>query len=328
MPVVQTQGFHVGNMPQVQLADPRSLAPSYGSLIPAVNQGLATYGNLQQIADEAKARPVKQQMAQIQLARLAEIQQNAAVPQQIIEGIDITGGDVRKSIVDPGVPFEQIQITEDIAPRVKTITGIDIGPGGVKTPFTKRETLASGQQVKAEREKADLARRSTEALAASRERGKVYEYEVLAQREQEARGSGDDELADLLKARLTRLTATTGIGEFVTGARELEKMAARIGIPVEKAALIAASPEGARYIAKMDSIKKYVAASGSSYIPAHMKPTAQEEAAVQAILGGAPVVTTGAGGYPSADAVKAAVRSGTLTKEAAIKILRDQFGFK
>lgn len=67
MPTVQTQGFQVQERPRVDFADPRLLVPNLSGILPAAQQGLGMYGNLQAIADDARARPIRQRLQDISL---------------------------------------------------------------------------------------------------------------------------------------------------------------------------------------------------------------------------------------------------------------------
>lgn len=67
MPALQSQGFQLGVMPQLGQIDPRLFNTS-GQLIGGFQSGLGAYGALQNISDEAVARPVRNRLRDIQLA--------------------------------------------------------------------------------------------------------------------------------------------------------------------------------------------------------------------------------------------------------------------
>ncbi len=306
MPVVNTSGFQVAERPRVDFADPRILAPAYGNILPAVGQGLALYGGLQQIADDAVARPTRQQLLQIQLAdaqnrlgmapldrqlrevQIAEAQQNAAVPQRVLTGRDIIGGDV-KDIYDNN--SGEFVTGQEFAPLQVVETGDYIGAGGVKTPFRQVSTTKPSSQVRAEAERASSLNEATRALARQRDAGKEFESEALIQGYNAALSAAanagtEEEAADfnreaqMYKSLIDRKAMRPGyLPDGVTGGRELEKMAARVGIPLDRVGAVAASPFGARAIAKLAAIQKYVG-TGHSFVPVAMRLSTEEQAAI------------------------------------------------
>jgi hypothetical protein len=178
-------------------------------------------GQFQQIQDEAKMRPIRAALAQIQLAnqqqalqdaplsrqlRLAQIseaQQNAAVPHQIIDSVTLSGGTPNLVVADPNADFADYQISKDgYTPRIRTTSGSSIGAGGIASPFERTETLATGEQVARE-----IA--TSEALNASRlnQGSKTYEFDQLKQKMDAAAADGDAEGAAFYKARMDKLTS-------------------------------------------------------------------------------------------------------------------------
>jgi hypothetical protein len=264
---VQTSGFQVQARPGIDYLDPRLLTPNTGALLPAVGQGLGLYSGLQQIADEAQSRPSRRRLGDIQLAQaeqalamapleqqralaqIAEMQQNAAVPIQITEDIALSGGDMTRT--GTGDTIDNFQITEELTPRVRTVSGYEIGPGGVRTPFQKTETLATAAQVRADAQKQAAAIEAQRALAAQRSRGKEYEYTQLAELYSNALEDGDNEAASLYKSRIDKLTAKPGI--LPTGTafqRRVEQLAADAGVTMASASELAKSAEGMEALAK------------------------------------------------------------------------------
>lgn len=264
---VTTSGFQVQARPGIDYLDPRLMAPAYDRLLPAVGQGVAFGNNLYQIAENAQMRPIRKRLGEIQLAQaeqalemapleqqrtlaqIAEMQQNAAVPIQITENIGLSGGDMSRTGV--GDTFEDFQITEELTPRVRTVSGYEIGPGGVRSPFQKTETLATAAQVRADAQKQAAAIEAQRALATQRSRGKEYEYTQLAELYSNALEDGDNEAAALYKSRIDKLTAKPGI--LPTGTafqRRVEQLAADAGVTMAAASELAKTAEGMEALAK------------------------------------------------------------------------------
>ncbi len=184
---VTTSGARSGVLPGINYGDPRLLAPTpralgtireigntgnMGNTVDigaAVGQGMGLTRALLQISEEAKARPLRQQLAEIQLQEavarspvttqlaqleLGEAQRRASIPNQIVESVDITGGERRMRPLDIDAGFGNIEAVEEFTPRVRTTTGREIGVGGTERPFTRTDTLATGQQIQSEADKA------------------------------------------------------------------------------------------------------------------------------------------------------------------------------
>lgn len=184
MPVVQTQGFNVGVLPSVNFADPRLLTANLSGILPAAEQGLGMYNKLRAIGDEARARPLREQLQalqlqeqqnrlamapleqQLRLAQISEAQQNAAVPREVVQESVITGGiPLPREITNEGANFEDLKFSSPgYSPQVKTVRGLGIAGGGITTPFTKTETLKTGAQVEADMRKLEADISSKEAL--------------------------------------------------------------------------------------------------------------------------------------------------------------------
>ncbi len=324
MPAVNTGGFQVAERPRVDFADPRLLTPAYGNILPSVGQGLSLYDHLAQIGDSARIDPIKQKLLEIQLqdaqsrlgmapldqqlklAQISEAQQNAAYPRRLLTGKELVGGDATPIYDDnsgEGV------VGQTFAPLQTVETGKYIGPGGVETPFRETLTTKTAAQVRAESERASAVNEATKALADQRTKGKEFESEALIngynEALQKAQDAGSDEEAaqyqaeaKMYKDLIDRKALRPGyLPEGVVGGRELEKMAARVGIPLDRVQQVAASPYGARAISKLAAIQKYIGA-GHSFIPKNMQLSPEEQAAVDG--------TSGPAGVSVAPAVPAA----------------------
>lgn len=298
---ITTSGFQVTARPGIDYVDPRSMAPAYDKVIPSISQGLGTVGQFAQIMDEAKMSPLRRRLAQIQIqdaearlalapieeqmavARLQEAQQNAAVPHVLADTVELSGGERRLAPRNLDAGFGNIQFDESYTPRVRTTTGREIGAGGAVTPFSRTETLATAAQVEADAIKQNAAIKAQEALAAQRGREKAFESEAMIRGYQEALDAGDEETAAMYKKLLERKSMAPGI--LPTGTvygRELEKTAARIGIPVERIAEIAENPLGASAISKL-SQQQAIIKAGRSFIPPNLRLSASEQAVIDGV---------------------------------------------
>lgn len=192
MPQNTGGGYNLSVLPQIQQVDPR-LFTTGGQFIGGLNSGFGAYGALQNIGDEAAARPIKRQLANIQLAdaqnrlelapleqqlRLAQIseaQQNAAFPRELVDAVEVTGGSPSGAgafVGDTGEFYEP----KTFSPEVKTTSGKRY-VGGDITPFTKTETLATPEAVE--------LRDTKERLLLASESRRLAEQESLAKYRQE-----------------------------------------------------------------------------------------------------------------------------------------------
>ncbi len=318
MPVAQTAGFQVQERPRLDYMDPRLLTPNLTGLLPAAQQGLGLYGSLQQIADEAQARPTRQQLLQIQLqeaqnrmgmapldqqlrlAQISEAQQNAAVP-RLIPG-DITIEDQTR--VFPAALDEIGNRTGPsdtvIGDLVEIQSAREVGPGGIITPRTVRKTIKTAEQREAESAKQAASIRATDALAGQRARGKDFESTALIQSYNDAIDAGDAELAQLFKARLDKLNAPPGILSPGTAfTRRVEQLAADAGVTLAIATQLAQTSEGMQALAQAAVANKAAARSPFG--------APQVTAAQRNLLSGAPVAAP-------APAVEAPVFEETITE--------------
>jgi hypothetical protein len=218
--------------------------------------------------------PLEQQLAAL---RLGEAQQRAAIPQEIVENIDILGGGTRLAPQNPNATFADFQITEEYAPKIRRTGGTRVGAGGVLTPFTKDETLKTAAEIKSEALMDAARRRASDALATQRGRGKEFEYERLVERYNSALESGDTEEAQFHKARLDRLAAAPGtLAAGTTYARRVEQLAADAGLTLAAAQELSKTPTGADALAAM-AVKNKAAARSPFGVP---ELTAEQRAVV------------------------------------------------
>lgn len=149
---ITTEGFRLSVMPQIQFADPRLLGGNLGSVIPGIASGM-------EFADQIQQRPIKRQLAdlqlqeaqakiaalplerQLRLAQIAEAEQNAAVPREVIDGtraLDMTQV-FPTALDDQGNrtgPDEKI-----IGDLYQIETGTRYGANGVATPFERKKLV-------------------------------------------------------------------------------------------------------------------------------------------------------------------------------------------
>lgn len=189
---IQTSGFQVQVRPGIEYLDPRLMAPAYGDIIPNVSRGASLIPQFAQIREEAQMRPIRQQLAGIQLQeamnrlemapieqqlarlRLGEMQQQAGVPEFITEGVELTGGDRRLAAVDINAPFENFQFTEEFTPKERVIRGQRVLAGGAVEPFERRETLASPADLRRQASADKLAAQAEQRLGANQESLSAY----------------------------------------------------------------------------------------------------------------------------------------------------------
>ncbi len=295
---IRTSGFQVQAQPGISYLPASQLTPRLTDILPAASQGAGFVSQLSQIAEEAKLAPLRRQLQEIALQRqqaelenlpmqrqlqeiqLGEAQKRAAIP-EIIPG-DVTIEDTTKTY--PAALDEAGERTgpDDtvMGDLVKIQTGQRVGAGGVLTPISTRTTLKTAADRELDAEKRAQQAALNEALITQRNRGKEFETETLINGYNEALEAGDQATAALYKSLIDKKSATySGVAEGVTGARELEKMAARVGIPVERVGEVASTPEGARAIAKLANIQKWISA-GHSFVPKNMQLTVAEQAAI------------------------------------------------
>jgi hypothetical protein len=78
---ITTQGFAVQERLQPQYADPRLLTPRYDQIIPAFSQGLGVAGQYSQMAEDARMRPSRERLQQLQIQ--AAEQRGALLPLEL-----------------------------------------------------------------------------------------------------------------------------------------------------------------------------------------------------------------------------------------------------
>jgi hypothetical protein len=301
---ITTSGFGVNVMPGINYLDPRMMAPAYGSIIPAAAQGMGAAGDFFNMQENAQARPLRQQLAQIQLQeaqnrlamapleqqlaalRLGEAQQRAAVPQFITENVDIVGGGRELRAADPNATFENFQITEEFTPRQRVTRGQEVLAGGVVRPGERRETLASAAQVAAEAEKQAADNAYRKALTVAKGEPKQFESTRLIELIDAATASGDAEAAQMYRARLDRINAQPGLLQpGVTAGRRLETIGTNAGFTTDEINALGETSDGINAMIKIGQ-KNALLAKGEILIPRDLDLTAQEQAAVRSVRGG------------------------------------------
>lgn len=295
---ISTSGFEVRAQPGINYPDPRLMAPAYGDIIPSVRQGLGLFGDIQQIQDAPMARRLK-------LAQIQEAEQNAAFPRELVTGSRYIGGAEMQS------PYDIVATEEGQEPNVpKKIykdrsieeTGIRYGPGGPE-PFTRikvekpADTLRQEdmriEDLAAHRERQDAVAAVKNEIAATNASNKKFRI---------VSGTVDGE-GNLIINRVDMTDPTGRVIETPTGRKprmgELEALAAALTAPAN----IAAAP------------------TVSFQAPAEIIA----EAVPEDVKRFSRLFDRASSPYKTPEEVAAAVGK-TLTREEAIKILRDQFG--
>jgi hypothetical protein len=335
MAVVNTGGFQVQARPGIDYVDPRLMAAGYDRIIPALGQGIGVGNNLSQIAEAAQMRPMRRRLAEISvqqaeadlantplkqrqlLAQIANAEQNAAIP-TIIPGTSFIEDQTRlypAALDEDGRPTGE---GERVIGDLIQITDEDVyGPGGTKTTRQVRKTLKTAADREAEAAKQAVSLESARALATQRNRGKQFEAVELAQLYDEALASGDGELAALYKSRLDRLnTQPNRIESGDTYEREMEKTAARAGVPIALARELAKTPEGAQALAAQAAAN--MASAKNEILPPTVSARQRQLLAgdeLEAELGdllGAPAATPAVPAFNSIQEAEAAGRNGLL----------------
>lgn len=171
MPAVNTGGFQVSAIPRTDFVDPRLLTPN-SQILSGIMDGAQGVNKLYQIAQDARMRPIQQQLAQIQLA---QAQQEAAMP-RIIPGDVVLQDQTRifpAALDEEGVRTGPTET--EYGDLVQISSGQRVGAGGVITPFETRKTVktAADREAQAAKDAANLE--AINALAAQRTTGKTYE---------------------------------------------------------------------------------------------------------------------------------------------------------
>jgi hypothetical protein len=221
---ITTQGFTVSERPGINYLDPRLFASGLGDVVPNIGRGLELVGDAYRMRENADLRPVRAELAQIQLEnaqnrlamaplerqltelRLGEEQRQAAMP--VFKPGDIMFEDTTveypAALDDQGMrtgPSETV-----MGDLVQVTQGIEYGPGGVATPVTRRQTVKTAAQRAEEAALKAAQVEATRALATQRNRGKEYEFTRLTELRDDAMASGDTEGAAMYDARIKRLT--------------------------------------------------------------------------------------------------------------------------
>lgn len=260
---ITTTGFSVQERLNPVMADPRLFGRGYDAVFPAFNQGLGAAGALSQLVEDAQMRPVRRQLAQIQLEdasarrrllplQIAEMERELAIP-KVING-DVAIEDLTR--VYPAALDEAGNRTGEPDREVGDLVQVqqvrEFGPGGIETPRTIRKILKTAEQRMAE-EAANAARiRASDALAGQRARGPSYESTTLIGLIDDAEANGDTEAANLYRKRLERLNTMPGIlAPGTTYTRTVEQQAARAGLTLAAAQELVKTAEGAEALAQM-----------------------------------------------------------------------------
>ncbi len=258
MPAVNTGGFQVSAIPRTDFVDPRLLTPN-SQILSGIMDGAQGVNKLYQIAQDARMRPIQQQLAQIQLA---QAQQEAAMP-RIIPGDVVLQDQTRifpAALDEEGVRTGPTET--EYGDLVQISSGQRVGAGGVITPFETRKTVktAADREAQAAKDAANLE--AINALAAQRTTGKTYESQALIDGYNAAVTNGDAQEAAMYKALIDRKAAMPGI--LPTGTafqRRVEQLAADAGITMATAESLSKTQEGMQALAQAAVANKAAARS-------------------------------------------------------------------
>lgn len=282
MPVISTSGFGVQATPGLNYLPASQLVGNLSNILPAASQGAGFISQLAQIQNEAQLAPIRQQLQQIQLQdaqnklndyptaqalqqiQLSNAQKLNAAPIKDLGGITLQGGDRTEypsALDENGQPTGPSDFVTNPLVRIQEET--KYGPGGIVSQGQESTMLKTAEQVDAERNKAEAAIRTSDALAQKRTTPKAFEYDNLVQKREEAVADGDTEAAALYDQRIKKLSSVAGfLPTGTTYNRRLETMAADAGLTQAQAAELAKTPDGIDAMSKMAASRK-LAARGS-----------------------------------------------------------------
>lgn len=277
---IMTSGFSVQERPGINYLDPRLFASGLSEIVPNVGRGMNAVGQFYEMQNEAQMRPMRAALADIQLQEaqnrlamapleqqiaslwLGEAQRQAAIPTELVESVQIIGGDTQLKPVDPNARFEDFSIVSETAPVVRRTGGTRFAAGGAASPFMRDETLKTTAQVEADAAKLAAEIRAKDALASQRSQPKQFEIERLTELYNSAVDQGDTNTAAIYKSILDRKAAMPGlIPGGTTYMRRVEQLAADAGLTLDAAQELVKTPAGAEALATMATANKAAAKS-------------------------------------------------------------------
>ena len=291
---IQTRGFEVSVMPDVQLADPRMFNP-YGGIVDGLGAGMKLAGGLQDIV----LRRHQQKLQDAQEARSAEQSAYNIGRRPTAERMDAANlalVENRKTLADAELP-QQVGKAEGIVEK-QTGTFTDTDEDGNEVEYGNLEffdpvtgergtytgrplrMLRTKAQIDSDNLKGEAAVRASDALANNRNTPKDS-YERAVSRFQQAEAGGDPEEIQFWRNRLERLNAMPGtLAPGTTSGRRLEVLAVDAGFTQEQAAVLAGTTEGVSAMNKLGTQMKILGTQG--FVPEDLKLTPAEQAAVNA----------------------------------------------
>jgi len=328
---ITTSGFRSSVLPSVQYADPRLLAPRYGDIIPNIQSGVEAANRFYQLAENASMRPTRRRMAELALGEAeAEAQLAPAIRRRkaIEAGMPVTRQvgtaieevpRVLEPLIDPetgavvldatGQPMMQNTAGQGDIMEMGVFEEIDPATGAAST--RRRPTRAVQTFEAGERE---------QSLAEARLRSgqREFERDALIRAKAAALDAGNTQLANEYERQLQRLAATPGV--LPTGTvyqRTMEKQAADAGLPLELAAILSQTPEGADAMAAL-AAKRKADAAGRLFTTGL---NAEQQAAIDAARAGrqasAPAARASTGAVTDAVAAAEAVLGGAGAPRSA-----------
>lgn len=287
---IQTRGFEVSVMPDVQLADPRMFNP-YGGIVDGLGAGMKLAGGLQDIV----LRRHQQKLQDAQEARSAEQSAYNIGRRPTAERMDAANlalVENRKTLADAKLPGQVGEAEGIVEKQTGTFTdpdedGNEVEYGnfeffnpvtGERGTYTGRplRTLRTKAQIDSDNLKGEAAVRASDALAKSRD-----SYGLAVSRFQQAEAGGDPEEIQFWRNRLERLNAMPGtLAPGTTSGRRLERLAVDAGFTQEQGEALAGTQEGVSAMNKLGAQMKMLGTQG--FVPDELKLTPAEQAAVNA----------------------------------------------
>lgn len=338
MAVINTSGFNVGVMPNVNFLPAANFASGVENTIPNISRGVAFANQLQGISDAAVERPIKRQMDQIKLqqaqdALLSGADENklrglriaaASQPLERILSTEVSRVPRLNSLYDSpaldenGNPtFTEGETNYDLVP-VQKVEITDPNTGAKTITERRLAPIATSEQLGERQDKLEIARLREDSLGEQRRTTAALAAERLASPNWKRVGYG---------------TNAAGKEVFVMVSKDGQKMEVPTELMPVQSGLGAlgtvlqgitgnAPSQAPRNIAAPSAVQAapIVAPEDTPAIDAETQGLIDQLKAAQTAPAASP--------YKNADDVRAAVKSGTITRDQAVKILREQFGFQ
>lgn len=293
-------------MPSVQFANPAQFNAG-APLLQGLSSGIGMAANLQDIAAqqeqmdyERSMRPVRQQLADIQLqsAGLGLERDQAALTRAATE----------QRLIDLAMPEKQIRASQPVVLEENTFLDYDDQGNLVEfkrqkkqdpntneisyAPRVYNKTVKTKAQLDAELARNQAQIDSLKALAESRtNKDPKFESELIQKRLEQATKEGDSEEIAFWQARQARLNALPGqLAPGTTFDRGTEKMGLGAGFTKDQIVALGKTQAGINAMRKLDTANTLMKAEKEFNLP-ELKLTPDEQAAIDAVTKASPAVT-------------------------------------